>query len=398
VRLLQIVASFVPASFGGTQSFCYSLSRELVKKGHEVTVYATDANFGSRLEDVDGAKYVDGIKVYYFKNLNNLMAYKYKMALPLGMGSTVIKEIGDYDVIHLHNFRNYQNIVMHRYAVRHGIPYVLDTHGSLPRIHGGKGFKWLLRCLFDIIFGNGILRDASKVIAETGVGVAEYKELNIDQDKIALISPPLPTDEFAELPPRGLFRQKYGIGEKPVIMFLGRIHWIKGLDFLTKSFHELTKVNDDAVLAIVGPDDGYQATLEELITKLGITGRVLFTGFLGGEEKLSALVDADMVIQTSLYEQGAWAPFEAVLCNTPIIVSSNSGAGEDVKKIDAGYLVEYGNKLELNNMIQNVLNDPAEVRAKTQKAKEYIKANLSMASGVEKYREVYAEITGRLKQ
>lgn len=396
MRILQIVGGFIPAKFGGTQAVCYSLSKELVKKGHEVTVYTTDADVGSRLADVDGVKYVDGIKVRYFKNLNNLMAYKYKVVLPLGMGSIVSKEISNYDVIHLHNFRNYQNIVMHRYALRHGIPYVLDTHGSLPRIHGGKGFKWLLRCLFDIAFGNRILRDAGKAIAETEVGVDEYKAFNIGQDKIALISPPFPTDEFADLPPRGLFRQKYGIGEKPVIMFLGRIHWIKGLDFLTESFHELTKVNDDAVLVIVGPDDGCQAHLEELITKLRIADRVLFTGFLGGEEKLSALVDADMVIQTSVYEQGAGVPFEAVLCNTPIIVSSNSGAGEDVKKIDAGYLVEYGNKLELRNMIQCVLSNPAEVHARTQKAKEYIETNLSMTSGVEKYREVYTEITERL--
>jgi len=104
-------------------------------------------------------------------------------------------------------------------------------------------------------------------------------------------------------------------------------------------------------------------------------------------------VDADVLIQTSRYEQGAWAPFEAILCNTPIIVSSNSGAGEDVKKIDAGYLVEYGNKNELRDTIQNVLDNQAEAQSKTKRARDYIEANLSLSKRVEDYERLYEELS-----
>ncbi len=390
MKIIQVVGGFVPAQFGGTKVLCYDLSRELTRRGHEVTVYTTDADIGSRLTDVHGVKNIDGIKVHYFRNLNNLIAYKYKLMLPLGMGLTASKEIGGYDIMHLHEFRSFQNIVMHHYAKKHGIPYVLDAHGSTPRIHGGRGVKWLFRWLFDIAFGYRILRDASKVIAETEVGVNEYKEFGINQDKIVLISPAFPVEDFSQLPSLGLFRQKYNIKEKHIIMFLGRIHWIKGLDFLVESFYQLAQSRSDVMLVIVGPDDGYKPTLDRPIDRLDISDKVLFTGFLGGEEKLSALVDADVVVQTSIYQQGAWAPLEAVLCNTPIIVSSNSGAGEAVRKIDAGYLVEWGNKNELSNTIQYVLDNPAEAENKTQRAKKYIEANLSLAKGVEKYEELYA--------
>lgn len=398
MKIIQIVGGFVPARFGGTQSFCYSLSRELVKKGHEVTVYTTDANIGSRLTDVHGVKNIDGIEVRYFRNLSNLMAHKYKIVLPLGMSLTVRREISNNDVIHLHNFRNFQNIVMHHYARKYGVPYVLDAHGSTPRIHGGRGVKWLFRWLFDVAFGYRILRDASKVVAETKVGVNEYKEFGINQDKIVLITPPFPLEEFSQLPPPGRFRSKYDIKDKQILLFLGRIHWIKGLDFLVESFYELTKSRSGAILVIVGPDDGYKPTLDKLINNLDLSDKVLYTGFLGGEEKLSALVDADVVLQTSIYEQGAWAPFEAVLCKTPIIVSSNSGAGEDVKRIDAGYLVEYGNKNELRDMMQYVLDNPAEAQIKTKKAKNYIEANLSMAKGIEKYEKLYKKVIERCKK
>ena len=126
--------------------------------------------------------------------------------------------------------------------------------------------------------------------------------------------------------------------------------------------------------------------------------KVLFNGFLDGVAKLSALVDADVGVQTSVYEQGAWAPFAAVLCNTPIIVSSNSGAGEDVKKIDAGYLVEYDDKNQLRDMMQYVLDNPAEAQKKTQKAKEYIKSNLSLEKGIENYEKLYQEVSERCKK
>lgn len=393
MKVLQVLGGFVPAKFGGTVMLCHNLSKELVKRGHEVFVYATDADIGSRLTDVHGIKTVDGIKVRYFRNISNRLTIKFDITLPLGMSLTVKIEVGSYDVIHLHVFRSFQNIVVHHYARKYGVPYVMDTHGSLPRMAGGRrGGKWLLKVLFDIAFGNRILRDASKVIAETEVGVNEYKGFGVAQEKIILLPPPFTTEEFSVLPPRGLFRKKYKINSKHIVMFLGRIHWIKRIDILVKSFHELSKYRSDVILVVVGPDNGYKSILDELINEMNLSDKVLFTGFLKGQDKLSALVDADVVVQTSVYEQGAWAPFEVILCGTPIIVSDNSGAGEDVKKIDAGYLVKYGNVNDLKDKIRYVLDNPVEARRKAWRAKEYIESNRSFAKGVEEYEKLYAEV------
>jgi len=174
-------------------------------------------------------------------------------------------------------------------------------------------------------------------------------------------------------------------------MFLGRIHWIKGPDFLVESFDELAKWRNDVTLVIVGNDDGYKSTLEKLIDKLNLSDKVLFTGFLGGAEKISALVDADVIVQTSRYEQGAWAPFEAVLCGTPIIVTKHTGAGEDVKRLDAGYLVEFSNKKELAELILRILKDPVEAIAKAGQAAEYIRENMSITKRIEDYEKLYIE-------
>jgi glycosyltransferase involved in cell wall biosynthesis len=384
MRILHVF-NFLSPNANGSITLIRQLSKALSKRGHKVGIFTSD--FELSREYIES---LHPVEIYSYSSWLNLRGlYLYLSPSTVLKAKAIVKE---FDLIHLHCLRSLPNIVIHHYARKYNIPYIIDAHGSTPRApKGGKGFRWLLRWLFDIAFGYRILRDASKIIAETEVGVNEYKELGVNQDKIVLISPPFDTEEFSQLPPLGRFRDKYNIKEKHIIMFLGRIHWIKGIDFLVESFYELARLRKDIILAIVGPDDGYKPTLEGLIEKLNLSDKVLFTGFLSGEEKLSALADADVVVQTSRYEQGAWAPFEAVLCNTPIIVTSNSGAGEDVRRIDAGYLVEWGNKGQLSNVMQHVLDNPEEAAIKTKKTKEYIETNLSMAKRIVEYEELYAK-------
>jgi glycosyltransferase involved in cell wall biosynthesis len=382
MKILQVFHIFSLPHGGGTTDVVYKLSRTLSQRGHEVTIYTSD--FELDREYIDS---LSGVEVYPFHSWFSLP----QIHLTPSLVTQTKRKLKDFDVVHIHQFRSFQNIIIWHYARKYGIPYIVDAHGSTPRT-GKRGLKWL----FDVVFGYRILKDASRVIAETETGVNEYKIFDVNQDKIALIPPPFPVEEFSQLPPPGLFRGKYHIKEKHIVLFLGRIHWIKGLGFLVESFYELTKSRNDAILVIVGKDDGYKSTLDRLIGKLNLADKVLFTGFLGGVDKLSALVDADVLVQTSIYEQGTGVPFEAILCNTPIIVSKNTSASENVTKIDAGYLVEYGNKKELSDTIQYVLDYPSQAKSKTQRAKEYIKANLSIDKVVEKYEHLYNDcITDR---
>lgn len=386
MKILHIFDLFSLHRGGGTVDLLYKLAKAQAQKGHEVTIYTSDF-------ELDRA-YIESlpeVKVHTFRCLSSLGGFYFTPGIIGGLRG----RLKDFDVVHLHCFRSFQNIVLHHYARKYGIPYVLDTHGSLPRTHGKVVFKGLLKWLYDVACGYRILKDASVCIAETKVGVNEYRKFGVSQDRIDMIAPPLDTTEFDNLPPRGIFRSKFNVQAKHIVMFLGRINWIKGLAFLVESFAELVKQRNDVILAIVGNDDGYQATLENLINKLGIADKVLFTGFLGGKDKLAALVDASMLVQPSVYEQGVRVPFEAIMCHTPVIVSGHMGPGEIIGKTDTGYLVAYGNNSELRDMIQYIINNPAEAAAKTKRAREYIIANYSLENGITKYEGLYRNVTGR---
>ncbi|MBI2859926.1 MAG: glycosyltransferase [Chloroflexi bacterium] len=362
-------------------SLIYELAGAQARRGHKVVIYASDHQL--KPEYVAS---LEGVEVHTFHCISNAGGF---FIMP-GIVAAARDNLKKFDIVHVHAARSFQNIIIWHYARKYGVPYVLDTHGTLPRmIYGKREVKWLLKWMFDIAFGKRILQAASKVIAETQVGVSEYHGFGLREDRIVLIPPPFDAGNFAQLPATGCFRGKFGIEDKRIVMFLGRIHYIKGLDFLVEAFHQLTCTRDDVILAIVGPDDGYRAELEKLIARLGLADRVLFTGFLGGKDRLAALVDADVVVQTSRYEQGARVPLEAILCGTPVIVSAHTGSGEDVGRLDAGYLVQFGNSEELARLISKIMEEPSEAKAKAGRAAEFIRKNRSIEETIIRFEKLY---------
>ena len=334
--------------------------------------------------DYDLAKKLKGVDFIICKSFFDKLGF----SIMPSMIWKLIKVSKEIDVVHMHVFRTFQNVILYFFCKIYSIPYVMDAHGAVP-YHKNKRF---LKKLFDFVIGKRMLRDAKILVAETDVGRQEYIEImpELDKNEIAVLSPPFDTDEFINLPKRGKFRTKFNLeSEKKIIMFLGRIHYIKGNDFLIKGFAEALKKRDDLFLVLVGPDDGHMEECKDLVNNLGITKHVLFTGFLGGEHKNSALVDAEIVVQLSRFEQGAWAPLEGVLCKTPIIVTSDTGTGEDVKRLNAGYLVDFDNNVMLANTIIDILNDYDEAKKLTLSAREYIIENLSMNARVGEYTELY---------
>lgn len=384
MKILQVIPAFPPSEgYGGAPVIAYEISKKLVQGGHKVTVYTTDANNKkSRLSTK--YKHMDGFEVYYFKNISNSLAW-HRLFFTPSMLPQLSKEIKKFDIIHLQSYYTFLNIATHHYAKRYGIPYIVQANIAILPIFQ----KQRLKKFFNLFWGYRILKDASKVIAATEMEIDEEKRMGVNEEKIALILPGYDVNYFSDLPDLGQFREKFGIKEKNIILFLARIHKIKGIDFLVKSFYELTRSRDDVILVIAGPDDGYKYTIEKLIEELNISNKVLFTGYLDGDEKLSAYIDATMLVQPSKYERFCGSPFEAILCNTPIIVTRNTGCGNFVHKRDVGYTVDYGNVNELRNTMEEILNNLPEAHIKTQRGKQYIMSNLTLEKQVEKYEKLY---------
>ena len=145
--------------------------------------------------------------------------------------------------------------------------------------------------------------------------------------------------EFVNLPQRGAFRNRYsGIGDRPIVLFLGRLHYKKGLDLLIPAFASGT--SGEVMLVIAGPDgDGYQAKIERLVDLYKLNDRVLFTGMLYGRERIEALADADLFVLPSYQENFGIAVVEALSAGCPVLVSDKVNIHKQITDAGVGGMV-----------------------------------------------------------
>jgi glycosyltransferase involved in cell wall biosynthesis len=178
MKILQVIPVF-SALFGGPVTVVRSICKELSKR-HEVTVYTTAAVDKRRdFKEFPVEDESEGFRIVYFPRILKLCGFNISPA----MGKTLRESISKYDVVHLHSWRQFQDITVHRYAKKCNVPYILQAHGSLPRIGDWRRLKWI----YDVFFGHRLLRDASKVIALSNAEAEQYKAMGAPEGKIAII-------------------------------------------------------------------------------------------------------------------------------------------------------------------------------------------------------------------
>jgi glycosyltransferase involved in cell wall biosynthesis len=384
MKILEVIPYFVPAfDFGGPVSVAYNSAKMLVKNGHEVVVYTTDT-FGLRGRIPKKEEIIDGIKVKRFRNLSNSFAYQHNIYLSLELNSKIKKELNKFDIIHLHEYRTFQNIAIHHYAKIYGIPYVLQAHGSLPRLITKQGLKQI----YDNFWGYNLLNDASKLVAVTKIEAEQYKSMGVREENIEIIPNGIDLDEYESLPPTGNFRNKWNIrNDQKIILFLARIHKIKGPDLLAKAFAKISKHNNNLKLVFAGPDGGYLAFLKNMINEIGIEEKVVFTGPLYGKDKLEAYVDADVYVLPSVYEVFSISVIEACACGTPVIVTDRCGIANVIDG-QVGLAVPYDEDA-LGKAILNILSTVNKNQDFGMKGKLLVRDKLNWAVIVKQIETVY---------
>lgn len=338
MRILHVVP-YLGSMFGGTTTVVRQLSYQLAKRGHEVTVATTDYHW-----DGDGDADYQVLPFHARANLG-LMIYTPDMSRWL------MRNMQDFDVVHMHTYRSHQNVMARRAAMGSGVPYVLQAHGGImPSFQ-----KRALKELFDRAYGRRIIADASRAVSVSPMESRQYVEMGVPDESIELIPNGIDMEEHRDLPSRSCFREKHGISDEvELILFLGRIDHIKGLDMLVDAFGLIARSRNECRLVLAGPDFGYRATVESRIGALELDGRVLFTGELRGREKLEAITAADVTVVPSRFDIFSMTALEAMACGVPLVLTDRCGIAEMVQ--DVASVVPYHHRA-LADAVLNVLDD-----------------------------------------
>jgi glycosyltransferase involved in cell wall biosynthesis len=393
LNILQVVPYFYPAyAFGGPVKVAYSISKELVKRGHRVTVYTTDIKSQTERLIVPRIVDVDGIEVHYMRNLCMAPVKMSNLFLSPELISTCKSELRKFDIIHLHEFTTFQNVVVSHYARKYGVPYVLHAHGSV-LINGRKARK----LLFNALFSHEILGNASRVIAISRAEAQQYMFMGVPKEKVSLIPNGIELSEYVKLPPKEFFKRKYDIqGNKQIILYLGRINKTKGLDFLVKAYAYMIKTMkcDNTMLVIAGSDDGYLVNVKQLVAALKISHKVAFIGMLSEEDKKCAFAGSNIVVNVEPKNVFGLVPLEAAACAIPVIVSKGNAICKIVSDGKFGYSVDYADVASLASSLRELLTDEELAENIGKNGRKYVFKNFSWSERVKECEQIYKEIVG----
>ncbi len=376
MNILQVIPYFA-FTRGGDVNVCYNLTKQFTEMGHNVTILTTTFDYNK--EDTDTINNLTMVPIEYKFNLA-LFIYSPKMKEWLN------KNIKNYDIIHLHELRSYQNNIITKYAKKYNIPYVLQPHASTPK----NVNKSLIKHAYDFVYGNNIMKNAATTIA-VSQEEAYYDKLMNAKD-VRVIYNGMNIDEFEKLPPKGSFKNKNNIKSK-YILYLGRMDELKGINYIIEAFSQLPPKYSDYKLVIAGKITDYKKELDKIIKTNNLENKVIFTGFVKEEDKISIYHDAELFVNPVKYMGGvSITVFEALLSNTPVIVTKESG--ELVEKMDAGTIVEYGDVESLKNEMIRSLEDENLRKKQISNAQKYIRENLDWKSVSEKILGIYYEAIG----
>ncbi len=227
-----------------------------------------------------------------------------------------------------------------------------------------------------------VLRRADRIIAAT---IAETTQLRFlyraESRKLAIIPPGVDTSHFYPIPADEA-KQYLGLkSENRMVLFVGRIEPLKGLDTLIQAMSclDLQQVHRPVHLAIIGgepdaiPEDMTEemTRLQKLCDELCMGGMVVFLGKRGQDTLPYYYSAAEVVVMPSLYESFGMVALEAMACGTPVIASEVGGLGYLVQNDVTGFTVPDSDPAALCEKLSMLLGDTDLRETMGQHAAEY---------------------------
>ena len=331
LRFLHVTASMSP-EWGGPVVGVQGLTSALIRRGISCEIAAP---IGRRVGTDVAA--IPGVPVHPFDT--GFLA-RFWTAYSTTLSAFVDEQLatGNFDLVYIHETWHYGSYAAARAAIRHGVPYIQVFHGALdPWRTRRKRFRkivyaWAVqKRLANSAAALHVLTQNEKAqVAERGFTAPSFVIPNgIDSDRTDAVPD---TSDFLGRYPR--------LNGKRVILFLGRLHPMKGLDILARGFSIVASGIEDAVLLVAGPDeDGTRSAIEAILRESGVLDRVVFTGLLTGNDKAAVLACADIFVLPSHSEGFSHAVLEALAAGLPVVISEQCHFSE-VAEHDAGFVVK----------------------------------------------------------
>ena len=385
MRVFMLGWEFPPFISGGLGTACYGLTRAMDQLGMEVTFvlpkqvegeYATHVNLLSpdsrisaqsfKLRDLKNVKFrtigsslqpystpetyqrrieetlrqkhsIHGSHVGSASPLMDSKDYTSDMYTEVHRYAAIAAELAqdsEFDVVHAHDWMTYPAGIA--VAAISGRPLIVHVHST----EFDRSGEHVNQMIYDIE-REGMER-ADKIITVShftrNIVIGRY---GISGDKVEVVYNGVERNGSWALDETGITT------DEKIVLFLGRITMQKGPEYFLQAAKKVLGVMDNVKFVMAGSGDLMHRSIE-MAAELGIGHKVLFTGFLRGEDVQKIYRMADLYVMPSVSEPFGIAPLEALDNDVPVIISKQSGVSEVLThalKVDFWDIDEIANKI-----------------------------------------------------
>jgi glycosyltransferase involved in cell wall biosynthesis len=343
MRILHVVPSLSPET-GGPSRAVPALCRALTDNGAEVTLFSTQVPEGPITIDPEQEPY--DVKLFPARDGSLSGARQFSKA--------ILARANDFDLIHIHSLWNFTVTRAAAAARKARIPYVITPMGMLSEACLRQR-RYALKRAYAGAFDRRTIEGAARLHFLNDDELRSSQNSWFRNPEHFLAPNGVDLNGIAVRP--GSFRARFPeVEDRRIMLFLGRLHTIKGLDLQLETLNRLKSKYPDLVWVLVGPDEGEWPRLDSLIRKMGLAANVKWIGPIMGDDRFAALVDADVLLQTSFYECQSMTVNEALAVGVPLVVTDSINYSA-VQTSGAGFVVK-SDAAELAAAIDAILQAP----------------------------------------
>lgn len=310
--------------------------------------------------------------------------------------------LAEADVLHLHGMWLRSNAAFARLARQANVPYVVSVHGMLN--DWAMTQRPLRKRTYLQTLARRFIRGAAAFHCTTQEEAAQAgpRLLAAGATRLPIVIPPvLDVAPFRQPPDPGLARSQLlgGIDDqRPIVLFLSRLHEVKGLHVLIEAAALLGDRKRPITLVVAGEDDNaYGRAMHDLaqrhkLLEKGPRGEVRFVGGVDGALKHSLYAAADLLALPTFQENFGFVLPEAMGCGTPVVTTRNTGIWRDVE--NAGGCISDLTPPAFADAIFELLGDEADLRRRAELGRRWVLESLDGRRVADHYRRLYADIRG----
>jgi glycosyltransferase involved in cell wall biosynthesis len=327
MRVLHVIPSVAERS-GGPATAILPMCRALVEQAADVALVATNEG----LTQTNTERFTDykGVPARFFPVQ---LGASFKYSRPLA--AWLKRNLHDFDVVHIHAVFNHASVAAAGACRNVNVPYVVRPLGTLDPWSMKQ--KPVRKRVFWLVSGRKMLEHSAAVhYTAQAEKEATEKYLRMNHGRVI----PLGVEAGDAAQSNGLSEWFPALAQQPYVLVLSRLDPKKGLDVLIEAFVSLVRRPQFAGWRLVIAGDGPREYVAALKEKAANSHRIVFTGWVEGEQKEALLRNASLLALPSRHENFGFCVMEAMARGVPVLLSPQVNLAREIEAADAGWIVE----------------------------------------------------------